>query len=914
VQVKEVLMQPVQEEELDKEVKQFTMKKFFLSHLLLCVAASKIYAQLTYSPITIKQLDASVCWNVKLQVNYETNRVQLFGKISNDEGKLLIETESDKLILRQGLQNFDANNVRTTNIKFHDERVKRHLELYGRLPDGRYEFCTIAKAPNDGEEIGEDCISLTQTNTDTVSKPSKLKLPKELQFYGSASVEHIYSSRQGTDQIMPPHLVRVQAQPGVSIVNIPVSMNLYYTTERTALRPNQFAVSFQFDAQRFKENLRALVEKKMLEQLKINTAGLSKQYAQVAELGNINESLKGMSPNTSEIANLEGQIKSGDYNNIGESISAITQQATDALDKIDYNKLKSEYVDAKNQLSEYVPKDSVEEKQKKTLGDSLDARLQRLEAKKDSALSKLNSYNEKLKSVLEKKKKLEEMTGKLNQLKATAEQFQQLTEKKNQLEGLQKTLETATQGNYSEIGRLSDPTVLKENLMERGMFTGLNKLFFGVRQLQVGTVYPVYSPLVLNGIQVQGGAVEINPSIFFLNVTGGNTHIGARNFFDIFKSAYQRWMVGGKIGVGKVERSHFFVSYIHSFDKPNTLPAEVAPTVRPLQNDVLGAELQLTFWKGRIKLFAEGAGVSFNRNRNDSTLKVENSWYEKIPAFLKPNLSTSYDYAYTARGDFNFWKGSIISAYTEFIGPGYQSFGAPFLRNDVLRYGGRIEQALFKNRIKVSGKYRYEIDNLIESKRFTTTTHFYGAGFSFNQRKLPTLKIDYNGNLRKGTFNSQLMHSVTANSGYNYKIGKMNLRTGVNYQLIMSNADSISLSDYTVHNVTATQSVTFKFPVTVLANVGFNQMQNRLFTNRQIQVGAGITSMPFKNLNAGLNLDYVKNFNADYRLGTQVDLSYFFLKHLTLSVNCRYNHYQNSFLSTTNFNEVVLTTRLAVVW
>jgi hypothetical protein len=891
-------------------MKQLRLSLLFILALLL----QKGFAQLTYSPIAIKQLDASVCWNVRLQVSNETNRVQLFGTISSDDGKLLIETESDKIILRGGMQNFDATNVQTTRVKFHDPRIKRYLELYGRLPDGRYQFCTVAKTIRDGEEVGEDCISLTQTNTDTVAKPRLLKLPKELQFYGSASVEHIYSTRQGTDQVMPPHLVRIQAQPGVSIVNVPVSMNLYYTTERTATRPNQFAVSFQFDAQKFKDNLRALVEKKMLEQMKINTASLSRQYEQVSQLGSINESLKNYSPNTSEISTVEGQIKSGDYSQLDESIAALTQQAADALQKIDYDKLKGEYIEAKNQLTEYVPKDSVEEREKRKLEDSLDSRLQQLEAKKDSALNKLNGYQQKLNTALEKKKKFEELTGKLKQLQASAQQFQQLTEKKNQLEGMQKNLDGVTQGNYSEISRLSDPTVLKENLIERGMFTGLNKLFFGVRQLTVGTVYPYYSPLILNGIQVQGGAVEINPGLFFLNITGGNTHLGARNFFDIFKSAYQRWMIGGRIGVGKVERSHFFISYIHSFDKAGTLPAEFTPSVRPAQNNVLGVELQLTFWKGRIKLLGEGAGVSFNRNRSDEVLKVENTYYEKIPALLKPNLSTSYDYAYNARGDFNFWKGSLISVYTEYIGPGYQSFGVPFLRNDVLRYGTRVEQTLWKNRIKLSGKYRYEIDNLIQSKRFTTITHFYGAGFSFNQRKLPTLKVEYNGNLRNGTFSKQLMHTLSVNSGYNYKIAKTNFRTSANYQFINSNADSLSFSNYTLHNVMLNQSITFKAPVTLLVNAGFNQLKNIVDTNRQVQLGAGIISMPVKNFNAGFNLDMAYNLSSDYRLGSQLDLSYFFLKHLTISTNLRYNRYQNAAFAASDFNEVVLTTRLAVVW
>ena len=50
----------------------------------------------------------------------------------------------------------------------------------------------------------------------------------------------------------------------------------------------------------------------------------------------------------------------------------------------------------------------------------------------------------------------------------------------------------------------------------------------------------------------------------FLEVNEEMIH-GASNAYwmvDIFKSAYQRWMLGGRIGVGKVERSHFFINYI----------------------------------------------------------------------------------------------------------------------------------------------------------------------------------------------------------------------------------------------------------------------------------------------------------------------------------------------------------------
>jgi hypothetical protein len=181
-------------------------------------------------------------------------------------------------------------------------------------------------------------------------------------------------------------------------------------------------------------------------------------------------------------------------------------------------------------------------------------------------------------------------------------------------------------------------------------------------------------------------------------------------------------------------------------------------------------------------------------------------------------------------------------------------------------------------------------------------------------RKLPTLKIDYNGNYRLGSLNKQLMNTVAVISGYNYKVAKTNMRTLINYQLVLSNADSVSFSDYTLHNVMLTQSVSFRFPVTLLANIGFNQMKNILQTTRQIQFGTGVFSTPFKNFSTGVNMDMAKNLGREYRLGTTLDVSYFFLKHFTVSTNFRFNRYQSYFSTDFPFNEIVLTTRLMIVW
>lgn len=879
---------------------------------LLCgLTFANAVAQVAYTSIAVSNLDASICWNVRIGHTGNSERVELLGRIYDDNNTLLIECKSDRLLLRNGENNLLLTTVRTASIKFHDDEVKKHLELFGSLPKGRYQFCTTVRKVADGDELGEDCISLTQTDAGGYTKNAQNGRSKAIQFYGRASIEHIYANRQGADQATPPHLMRFQAQPGVNIFNVPVGLNLYYTTERNNTYPNQFAASFQFDEQKFKYNLRQLVENKIAEETKLNSEMLDQQNLKLAELDGINSQLEGLSPRTDEIASLENQINSGDYSQIDQSISTLTAQASDALKKIDYDNLKAKYTEQRNELNTYVPKDSLEEKQKKVLADTLDLRLQKLEAKKDSTLKKLDGHNEKLAKAIAKKNEAMQMLGKLNQLKANAEQYRELTEKKNELETFQSTLGQQSNYNVDDVADLNDPMILKENLIERGLFTGTNKLFFGIRQLTIGTVYPFYSPHLLNGIQVHGGAVEINPGIFFLNITGGNTNIGSTNFLDLFRSSYERWMVGGRIGLGKAERSHFFVSYVHSVDRSNSSPLEMTDEIRPQQNDVLGADLQVTFLEGKVRFNGSMSGSGFNRNRNDEDLEVEgNDFFQDLPEFLRPNISTSYDFAYSGSTTLNIFKGNMLHGYTEYIGPGYYAFGVPFLRNDVLRYGARAEQSVWKSRMKLIAKYRYEIDNLIESKRSTTTTHSIGGGIAYRQRKMPTLKADYTINLRKGDLGEMTMHNLMLASGHSYKVSSTSLRTGVNYQFISSGADSISASSYTLHNVTVTQSVSLKKPVTLLARIGFNTMESVTMNRNQVLVGAGMTNGLVKNLTSGLNLDYIQSLGADSRFSLQMDLNYSFLKYFDISFNLTYNQYDEPISTGSQIDEVILTTRL----
>ncbi|MBP9150940.1 MAG: hypothetical protein KBF73_01515 [Flavobacteriales bacterium] len=117
------------------------------------------------------------------------------------------------------------------------------------------------------------------------------------------------------------------------------------------------------------------------------------------------------------------------------------------------------------------------------------------------------------------------------------------------------------------------------------------------------------------------------------------------------------------------------------------------------------------------------------------------------------------------------------------------------------------------------------------------------------------------------------MNSVNLNSGYSYKVSKKNLRTSINYQWMMSAADSASAVDFQLHNTSITQSVSILKPVTLLFTAGFNRLCRQLQINNQIQFGAGLVSSPTKGLNTAFNFDVFKNLGKEIRLGVSLNVN-----------------------------------------
>lgn len=878
------------------------------------------YTQIQYRPVASALLDASVCWNVSVTLSSGPERVQLFGKILDESGNLVLEAQSDVLQLNNGRNVVDKTSVRTANIKFHSANHKEYLQRYGQLPAGRYQFCTAAKTLSTNEEIGEDCTFLSQGIQSAV--PSEQgKVNKTVDLFGNAGVEHVVASRQGTNQNIPSNVVRMQAQPGFSIATIPFTANAYYTTERSALLPDQFALSVDFDRDRFRKNLQSVVEKKLLSELQLNRADLLKKQQWTSELTQIDSKLRSAA-NMADIGTLQSQLDNLNPDELDAEAAKMAALSAKAMQSLDYTNEKSKIEDVRNQVAIYMPRDSIEEARKKVILDSLDRRSRQLDHQKDSLILALNGGVNRMDSLRAKLNEVEELKRKISVVQESAELTQELMQRKEVLVQLMDVFDKGRAGAgdalKSASDNLKDPANLREMLISQGMFTGSNKLLFGLRQFSIGTVYPSYSPLVLNGVQIHGGALEIQPKGFYLNVTGGNLHLGVPLSTNETSPSYQRPIVAGRIGFGRMESTYLHFSYVHIFDNATSLPSVLANGIDPSQNDVTSGTLNLEVWKNRINLFAEVAASGFNRNRNDEVIPFENPTYERFPDFLKPTLSSSYDIAYTLRGDLKLWKGSDIRIYQDYIGPGYVSLGVPFLRNDVIRRGFRADQSFWKNRLRANINYRTESDNIYDNKGSTSEAEFYGGGIMLIYKKLPSIKLDYLNNVRSFSGADFKMNRYSLNSSWNYSIATLKLRSGLNYQFVSGNADSLSSLDYKLNNMMVVQNVSFRKPITLMFTAGRNTILTTDHLNEQWQFGAGVMGTPVKKLSCGVSVDMVKNETGESRFSVSSDIAWQIGKRINLTTNFRLNQFNDFLMESLGGQlpgeEYIVTSKLSFVW
>jgi len=350
--------------------------------------------------------------------------------------------------------------------------------------------------------------------------------------------------------------------------------------------------------------------------------------------------------------------------------------------------------------------------------------------------------------------------------------------------------------------------------------------------LAVGTAFPIYSSLVLEGSPVTGVDVEFTPGKFYTAFTAGkilSSTPGLASYQSFLSQfAYDRTLTAGRLGYGRKDDTHLFLTALYAHDKGGSpYPDSIAPPHQPQENLVVGTEGQLLLFDDRLALRGEVAMSALDNDAGavgmDSTSDVP-SWMRNV---FGVSSSSAYDYAYMFAGGYSFAEtGTIITLLTKRVGPAYNSLGVPFIRNDYRRHEAKVEQGFVQRQLTVAGYYRREEDNLGDEKSSGTKTDAFGASLAMNFRNLPYLRLSYapltqqSGALAESLKIENKVTVATAMTGYTFRTGG-GLVSSSNLAVVYQEGKTKDgLGAYISRNATFSQFFTFAVPLSLTLAVG----------------------------------------------------------------------------------------------
>jgi len=361
---------------------------------------------------------------------------------------------------------------------------------------------------------------------------------------------------------------------------------------------------------------------------------------------------------------------------------------------------------------------------------------------------------------------------------------------------------------------------------------GFMRFLSNFSTFEVGKCRPNYSNLTLKGISVSGVNIEFTPGKFYAAFSTGKVKRPIKPS-GIIKPTYKQKLLFGKIGLGKKRETHLYLTFMQVEDELSSLPASPEMdtlNIKPQSNFVFGTEGKLLLFKKKFTIEGEAAASLHTRDTRSPALIEDDT---KVPSwlsgFLKPNASSSIDYAYTIKSTLKL-KTTKLSGGVKMTGAGFTTLGNPNLVNDRLAYDGRITQTFAKKKISFSVYFRQYKDNLIDWKESTTTTTAYGITAGLRFKKIPYLQISYTPNFQKTDSDSLNMENsvnvFSAATGYNYPIGNLKSSSSFNffYQNTETLMDTITMLSKT-QTYTLNEVLTFKIPLSIAAAVSYSKSE-----------------------------------------------------------------------------------------
>lgn len=252
------------------------------------------------------------------------------------------------------------------------------------------------------------------------------------------------------------------------------------------------------------------------------------------------------------------------------------------------------------------------------------------------------------------------------------------------------------------------------------------KLHLGYRSIR-------FNPYTMAGVQFFGVGVELEPKNFRFAAFYGrfNKPVAQDTLASIApRPAYERAGYGVKIGVGN-RRNYLDVMFFRAEDDTSSIPSVVSNDLAsaPKQNVAAGISSRLALGRRLTWQFDLGASAMNEDLRapiwtdSDIPTSMHPLFHPRIGAKLLFAGNTSLTYAY---------KIFSLRGEVKQVDPDYRSLGAYYQAADLRAITVAPSVRLWKNKLRLSGSYGHQQDNLSGRKMATSVRRIGSANISWN--------------------------------------------------------------------------------------------------------------------------------------------------------------------------------------
>lgn len=424
--------------------------------------------------------------------------------------------------------------------------------------------------------------------------------------------------------------------------------------------------------------------------------------------------------------------------------------------------------------------------------------------------------------------------------------------------------------------KISSPGEFRRAAKKYKLVSPFQSVFLSVKRLDIGTFDPQYSTLTLNGINITGLNIEVNPGYFYAAATWGKVTAGFDNPLSFFKTPAQRSISAMRAGIGRKERFLIAVSLLRGKDESgNAIKDSFFDYYLPSDNYVTGLDATYRFGKnGEV-------GVEYARSQNNyQTLNTPGASTIKE---LATNSKDKYAGAWNAYTRFTLNEGNTrIKLSSRLIDPFFYSFGTPYLRKDNFRVELKGEQLFWKKQLTTGLTLRSDRDNLYNTKAGTSRVYSTVFNVQLRIKKLPYFIITYSPNYQF-FYNSSIKRSISTRSvfyniisGYTHQTKKTTSNITLGYCNQFNVSSEAEWQSYNAKQFSAFLTVASRRSgLSVNSGITYVLPENKSDTAEVLVISSTVSRPLFKNrINASAGLAYHKDFEIQQRIIADVSASF----------------------------------------